>query len=308
MTIRYECPECSSVLKIKVEKVGRPAKCPKCMSEFTVPETSQRVKPLLTEDDLVDMPLEITPVAVAADTSIGSSTKFDPTDILNSDAASGRKESTEAENKAKPSVAELMKEHQEKLARRESRRSKPPEKKINPLLSGIETTGTAADAITRSYEKKREDSDVPILNRDERRAAAARAALIRFILQLGGVLTATVMFGFLLFSYVLSSQGANLVEVTGKVTVGGEPMDGYLIRFIPIQERGGPALEGGPSSAVIRNNGEFRLQYSPTVAGAIVAEHEVSIEDEFGLPQPIPEEFTRRKVSKDVENHFEFNF
>ena len=38
MTIRFTCPGCESVLKIKDEKAGTDAKCPKCKRPFVVPQ------------------------------------------------------------------------------------------------------------------------------------------------------------------------------------------------------------------------------------------------------------------------------
>jgi hypothetical protein len=40
MTIRYKCEQCGSILKIKDKLAGTPGKCPKCKSEFTIPEPS----------------------------------------------------------------------------------------------------------------------------------------------------------------------------------------------------------------------------------------------------------------------------
>ncbi|MFM9959710.1 MAG: hypothetical protein ACKV2Q_00595 [Planctomycetaceae bacterium] len=37
MAIRYECEQCGSVLKIKEDLAGKPGKCPKCKTAFTVP-------------------------------------------------------------------------------------------------------------------------------------------------------------------------------------------------------------------------------------------------------------------------------
>lgn len=37
MAIRYECEQCGSVLKIKDDLAGKPGKCPKCKTAFTVP-------------------------------------------------------------------------------------------------------------------------------------------------------------------------------------------------------------------------------------------------------------------------------
>lgn len=41
MSIRYECDQCGSVLKIKEDLAGKPGKCPKCKTPFTVPAASE---------------------------------------------------------------------------------------------------------------------------------------------------------------------------------------------------------------------------------------------------------------------------
>lgn len=315
MTIRYECPECSSVLKIKPEKAGQQGKCPKCKSEFTIPEEStpqepQNSEPLPSEDDLIDMPLEVTPAVVLPKQSNTASDEFDPMGVLNSDSASGGVATAVGSGEMKPSVADLMREHQEKRAREEAKRLKRQQKKaLNPLLAEMETSGSAADAITRTYERKREEaSDAAPLSRDERRAKENRAAIIRFSLQLAGVLTLVIVFGVGLFTYVLSSSGPAVVEVTGKVTFQGQPLSGYRVQFEPIQKIGGPALEGGTSSGRTSATGDFVLQYKPNVAGAVVGLHKVTIENTSGLLLRLPPEMAEQEVTEDAEqNHFEFN-
>ena len=41
MAIRFECEQCGSVLKIKDDLAGKPGKCPKCKTAFTVPELQE---------------------------------------------------------------------------------------------------------------------------------------------------------------------------------------------------------------------------------------------------------------------------
>ena len=309
MKIRFECPDCGSVLKIRAEKAGQRGKCPKCKSAFTIPEALNDEKSLLTEADLIDMPLEVTPVAVVPEKPVASG-EFDPHGVLNSHSNAEGAAQPAAANEFKPSVAELMKEHQEKLAKDRIRRDRQESRRASPLLADVETSGSAADAITRRYEKKREESDeTQVLSREQRRAAENRAALMRFAVQLVMVLLATTLFGYLLFNYVLSPDGPNLVDVTGKVTLRGEPtMTGYTIIFTPIQQRNAPKLEASGSAARINNNGEFELYYKPAIAGAVIATHQVTIENEFGVVQPMPEDYSQCKVTADGENHFEFNF
>jgi len=73
MTIRYTCPECSSVLKIKDELAGTAGKCPKCRTKFVVPAPSSDESPKADEPDTSPQPVqpltksEVRP-PVAADT------------------------------------------------------------------------------------------------------------------------------------------------------------------------------------------------------------------------------------------------
>ena len=45
MTIRYQCTECESVLKIRDDKAGQTARCPKCKTEFVIPEPEAAPEP-----------------------------------------------------------------------------------------------------------------------------------------------------------------------------------------------------------------------------------------------------------------------
>tara|TARA_B100000530_G_scaffold331618_1_gene276627 strand:- start:466 stop:1395 length:930 start_codon:yes stop_codon:yes gene_type:complete len=309
MTIRYECSECSSVLNIKSEKAGQQGKCPKCNCIFTIPKASQKAEPILTEDDLIDMPLVITPAAVFARESVSAAEDFDPLAVLNSNSGSGRIGAGGGTNEPKPSVSDLMKEHQEKRSREESRRTKQKSQKVNPLLADIETSGSAADAIARSYEKKRgETSDTPRLTRDERRAAEARNAMIRFGAQAGAVLLVFGFFAYGLLSWALSGNTVELVEVTGAVNVRNQPLAGMRIRFTPDRLPNDKDLAGGPSSGKIDASGKFRLLYNPQLAGAIVGKHTITLEDSNRLPQYWPPNFAHVEVTKDGVNNFEFNF
>lgn len=309
MTVRYECSECSSVLKIKAEKAGQQGKCPKCKSKFTIPEASHQAEPVLTEDDLIDMPLVVTPAAVFPRESVSAAEDFDPLAVLNSNSASGRIGADGETNEQKPSVSDLMREHQEKRSREKARRSKEQPQKVNPLLADIETSGSAADAITRSYEKKRgEASDAPRLTREERRAVEARNAMVRFGAQTGAVLLVFGFFAYGLLSWALSGSTVDVVEVTGVVTVRNQPLTGMRIRFTPDRPPRGEDLAGGPSSAKIDANGNFRLLYNAQLAGAIVGKHTITLEDSNRAPQYWPPDSAHVEVTEDGQNYFEFNF
>ncbi len=307
MTIRYECHECESVLKIKDEKAGQQGKCPRCKTEFTIPKTSPVSVVTLTVDDMVDLPLEVTPPVVIPLASASASDEFDPLGVLNSNSADGNRVGADG---IKPSVMELMQEHQEKRARDEARRAKREQKtkRHNPLMADIETSGSAADAITRSYDKKRsETSNAPPLTREERRAAEERSALLRFIIKSGSAFVGAVVFAYVLFSFALSDSHPDLVDVTGTITAPNTSFAGYRIQFTPIKATGGPDLKGGPSSSRIAPDGSFVLIYKPGVGGALPGKHRITLENEFGIELPLPEEFSIREVTEDGENRFELN-
>ena len=80
----------------------------RCKATFTIPQPGEPV-PQLTADDLVDMPLEVTPRIAAQTAAVrsGTSSEFDPLGVLNSNSADDSEQ-------LKPSIAELMQEHQEK--------------------------------------------------------------------------------------------------------------------------------------------------------------------------------------------------
>ncbi len=307
MTIRYECHECESVLKIKDEKAGQQGKCPKCKTKFTIPEISQAPVATLTADDMVDLPLEVTPPVVIPLASATASDEFDPMGILNSDSADGNRVGG---GEIKPSVMELMQEHQEKRARDEARRAKreQKQKRNNPLMADVETSGSAADAITRSYDKKRsETSDAPPMTREERRAAEERAALMRFIVKSAAVFVGVVAFAYVLFSLTMGSNHPDLVYVSGSITSPDGSFAGYRIQFAPIKAPGQPDLKGGPSSSRVAPDGSFVLIYKPGVPGALTGKHHITIENEFGIAFPLPEEFLIREVTEDGDNHFDLN-
>jgi hypothetical protein len=66
------------------------------------------------------------------------------------------------------------------------------------------------------------------------------------------------------------SSGPELGDVSGEVTVDGQPAAGVRVNFTP-------AAGGRSSSAIADENGHYELLYSPSETGALVGEHSVSI-------------------------------
>ena len=145
MTIRYKCEECSSVLKIRDELAGNSAKCPKCKTEFTIPEADTADKPEAAsaevEQDPVDMPREITPFP-------------DLSSQRNEDSPPAAAVSTDTDSELKPSVAELMREHEAQKQKKKEKKKKGGLAEA-AAVAEVVTSGTAADALTRNYDQKR---------------------------------------------------------------------------------------------------------------------------------------------------------
>ncbi|HCP13136.1 MAG TPA: hypothetical protein DIT89_12455, partial [Planctomycetaceae bacterium] len=141
MTIRFTCPGCESVLKIKDEKAGTDAKCPKCKRPFVVPQPDEDdgieiesppsdpapaaavVAPVDLPIDLpVDLPIDLTP-------EVAQTEDFDPADVLNSGRPAARPGAPLAPAPQavtpdrRPSIAELMKDFESTKKKDKSRKS-----------------------------------------------------------------------------------------------------------------------------------------------------------------------------------------
>lgn len=100
MSIRYECDQCGSVLKIKEDLAGKPGKCPKCKTPFTVPaaadesETANEVATAESSEDSEPHLAESRPGASSGD--------FDVDAFLSSDDDSNVKSTPKAAKGSRP--------------------------------------------------------------------------------------------------------------------------------------------------------------------------------------------------------------
>ena len=82
MAIRFECEQCGSVLKIKDDLAGKPGKCPKCKTAFTVPEPDDGPD----DSTSLDEPEEESEIkSSVAKTTSSASDDFDVDDFLSAD-------------------------------------------------------------------------------------------------------------------------------------------------------------------------------------------------------------------------------
>ncbi|MFO0980085.1 MAG: hypothetical protein U0996_27050 [Planctomycetaceae bacterium] len=79
----------------------------------------------------------------------------------------------------------------------------------------------------------------------------------------------------LLCSFVVGcggSDGPELADVTGTVTLDGKPLSRASIRFVP------EASGGSPSYGATNKDGEYQLLFSADKSGAMIGRHRVEIE------------------------------
>lgn len=322
MTIRYTCTSCASVLKIKDEKAGTEGKCPKCKTAFLIPAPGDEDDGIEIEvagsdepatatatpgpdlfDDDVDMPLELTP-------DVESSDDFDPMDVLAGSAASGKPAAVSqparnaAPDEKRPSVAELMREF-EATKKPKKKESSEPSSNVPRTDAAMATSGTAADALSRAYQQKREKASQP--KPQVREVDPDKQLMYEFIgkVAIGLVLALVVGYGMFRLITRESYDGPPLREVTGIVRENGQPLPGVQVQFSPVAELGDVAK--GRSNGMTNDLGEFELMYTSDWYGATIGDHDVVIYDAAGTPMGMPGNQARVTVTEDGDNEFTFD-
>ena len=318
MTIRYTCAECASVLKIKDEKAGTNGKCPKCKTEFVVPNPAsdddievelegpaRASTPAPNIDDDVDMPIELTP-------EVADDPDFDPLDVLSAPVpakpapAAGRSPSFGTDKK--PSVAELMRDF-EAGKKKDRKTDSAPDAGRQPMAASPEqSAGSAADALSRAYQAKRESANAPKVSAKDVEAAEQRALFIEFLKKKAGpaiAATAVLLYGYYWYMFSDSYSGLPLYPVTGRVISQTEPVEGLRVQFRPLAA----SIEDTRTSAegTTAKDGSFRLVYEIPFEGAPEGKYEVVIIGSSGAPLPLSEGTPMLSVSASGKNEFDIN-
>lgn len=316
MTIRYPCKKCESVLKIRDEMAGTKAKCPKCKTPFVVPAVAVLAgqkggEPEESLVDLVDMPLEVTP-PVQYDTADG----FDPLDVLAGSTPSMTAVASAPEDAApKPSVAELMREHEASLANKKKRRDKKSKSGGMEEAAGaaaLMTSGTASDALTRNYDQKRGNASDPTpLTRDERRDLEQKEALKEFAVKGGAALAALAVCIYFLMGWLYSASLPDLSYVSGVVTLDGRPLADVEVTFSRTKAPEGVDIEADgstPSSGFTNSQGEFRLMFDSDNEGVLPGTHQVYLVSTGGITYVLPSHLQEAVVPVDDSVTIDFKF
>lgn len=297
MTIRFSCKKCESVLKIRDEMAGTKAKCPKCKRPFVVPAAptkdappEQQQEPEESLEDLVDMPLELTP-PVQFDTDSG----FDPLDVLSGPALSMSATTPVVGDSPKPSIAELMREHEANLASKKSRRNKSKSGELEDVgAAATMTAGTASDALTRNYDQKRGKASEPApLTREERRQEEDKEAMKQFAVKGGAALAGVLVCGYFLISWMFSEALPDLSYVSGRITVSGEALGDAQITFSRQTAPDGAEMGKFGATASIGStdsDGKYTLMFDAVkkIEGVMPGTHKLNITTSSGVSYILP--------------------
>ncbi len=85
--------------------------------------------------------------------------------------------------------------------------------------------------------------------------------------------------------------GPELAEVSGTVTLDGQPLPGFIVNFIPVEK-------GTTSSGITDETGQYRLMFTRDRSGVLLGEHHVTFEAMPLDDQPknrvrLPRKYTR---------------
>lgn len=333
MTIRFQCDECDSVLKIKDELAGTKAKCPKCRKPFVIPQPSSAAKKVAAKkvaaakkkvsvpeagpgpdfaadaprdslDDLIDMPREVTPRP-----QLAAGGAFDPMDILGDSGerpvpAASVSEATAEQ--VKPSVADLMREHQAAMEAKKSRRASRKPAATESAESKQFTSGTASEALSRSYDQKREKAGEPApMTREEQREIEYKQARNEFAVKAAGGLAALGVVLYFLTSWLFGPSLPDLEYVTGVIKLNGAPAEGLSVTFSPVDqgEKGGLA---SPSTAYTDSSGTYVLKFRQDIEGAVPGKHRVILMDSSGFEFNLPTNLSEVTVVAGESNTIDF--
>jgi hypothetical protein len=278
MTIRYQCTECDSVLKIRDDKAGQAGRCPQCKTAFVIPEPEAEPEPDAAvdsdtqaqsdqgtgdaEDDAMAFLMESGDVPAATPLA---STALD-------DGDGDGDEMTPAIPPPPPSPEERQ-------------LHRPPER---PKVDTDDTSIAASDLLTRSESARAAAADEPPPERGPRiDVEQIKHIAKRQLLPLAGGIVVVAGICYLLFNMVASdSKLPPLASVTGTITLDGKPLEQATVNFQPItDERDAEQRRLGGSVGRSDTDGIYTLTYPGGHDGAVLGMHIVRVNktDKQGL-------------------------
>lgn len=299
MTIRYVCDKCGSVLKIKDALAGTDGRCPKCKSEFVVPQAGAASATASGGTEAPGAPedAEFDPVAFLMAGEAKPSGKAPakqakpaavPAEpdmrVSRQSAAAAYTASDEPDVRVgRPSVADGTVDEDELELQTRQRKAKrapavPSAAQSADEMLRVDASTNAKELLTKTMEESRiraaqmpQEKTEPGVDYKE----VARELGLRVVpLALGAVVLVVLTYKFA--DYMAGGgpklpEGVTLGRVSGTVTKAGVPLVGAQVTFIPVDQRASAA------TGVTDEKGSYRLSYMEGMAGAVVGKNRVEV-------------------------------
>ena len=331
MTIRFTCAGCGSLLKIKDELAGTDGKCPKCKTEFVVPDPESDDededaaellvapgKPASPPAKPAAMPAERPSIGAAVESASKPVTKpatkiapkqdkgaagddFDPTDFLMSDDNSPHPSAPVFED-----VSDL---DPPRPAAAESRQKRPG---TNAPVPGGGATAESDSGRNAGFSASAHAKEMMIRAMDESRAHASemprqseRAGFdfAGFFHEFGVKIGGGLVFGSLLtYGLYMMFDGMMSTKLTlpkfgyveGTVKLDGNPLPGATVYFAPLDATipGGRKERARTSYGITNDKGHYRMIYINQTQGVAAGKCRVWLDLVGPKGQVVPADFS----------------
>ncbi|WP_417847672.1 hypothetical protein [Thalassoglobus sp.] len=321
MTIRYQCPECDSVLKIKDELAGTDGKCPKCKSKFVVPDPPQAEEsPKEKSPPKAAAPAQKKAKPAGKKTAKSDDDDFDAAAFLMEDGPGPKASAGLTEKPAAPAGPATDKQGRRLISGGGGARAKASSHSPAAVAADAEinASANARDLLSKTAGDSRvKASSMPMEEKQPRfDFAGMRKELIRYLPHLAGGIAGIFLLYWLSSSMMSQSlKLPPLSNVSGKVTVNGEPLSGVQVTFSPIEDK--KSGDSGPdrirsASGRTNDNGEFTLYYIDGVKGAPRGKGRLSVtvhsaQDLMRLPKNWARTGTKQVEVKEVNREGDFD-
>lgn len=318
MSIRYECPECGSVLKIKESLAGTDGKCPKCKTPFVVPTiSSAAAEATVAGDDTSPGAVDLATVATPAtskskgrakiDAPPAQEAEFDPVAFLMEGGAppKSKAKSPPPAERGGLSLDDGEPSPQPKSRSQPSQPAESPSPSSPPTAAAsakglLSASSNAKDLLTRTVEESRaraaempQETKVPFID-----TAQLRMLLFTRVLPIGGgvIVLCGVMFWIASSIYGTGDLELpdELVDCEGVVLINGERVEGVVVTMRPAPDKNNDDRRWRTSMAVTNAEGEFKMVYLEGYDGIVPGLQQVAlsyvvdgletINDDFSLP------------------------
>ncbi|WP_437203423.1 hypothetical protein [Planctomicrobium sp. SH664] len=288
MTIRYKCPKCASVLKIKDQLAGTDGKCPKCKTRFVVPQPQAESEAESdTESISATESQELTPAAATAKQHqeaplpapaakpSKNGDDFDVDSFLMDDSAPGAKSTA---GLAAPEAGPV-KPPVDRFGRRQIVAPPPgPTGSIAPPAGATAAAAASANALEMISKAKGEAHGKPA-SLTERKARApidwagtARQLTSHLPYIIGGVILIAGLYWLASRMFANELPTPQLAEVTGSLKVDGKELPNVLVVLTPLDVNGksrkGKDIKLRDASGITDENGFYRVFYAGDIEGA----------------------------------------